>query len=104
DGIGGDVGVQRVKDEQLAVAGDAPDGPSAVANIKALLVVKGNAGGNAHAFGISTHGAVGRYAVNSALIARRHVHLTLGVKGDAGGVHQVRKKRLDVVVGINFVD
>src|SRR5437870_9292690 len=77
--IGGNAGLQCGKDKHLAVAGNAPDGPSAVANIKALFMVKGNSGGNAHAFGIGAHGAVGRYAVNSALIARRNVHLTLGV-------------------------
>ena len=30
--------------------------------------------------------------------------MSLGIKGDAGGVHQVRKKRLHVVIRVYLVD
>src|SRR5579864_840381 len=95
---------QRGKDEDLLIASNLEDGAVAVADVEALLTVKRDPGGHAHAFGVGGHGSVGSDAINGAIVARRDIHLSLAIEGDGGGVHHVVNKRLDGVVGIDLKD
>ncbi len=80
------------------------DGSVAVADVEALLAIEGDAGGDAHAFRVGGHGAVGGHAIDGAVKARRDVHLSLAVEGDGGGVHHLGDERLHVVVGVDLED
>src|SRR5437764_743918 len=102
--VSGHAGLQRGEHKHLAVFGNAPDGPSPVTYIEVLLVIESDAGGDAHAFGVGIHGAIGRYPVDRTLVARGDIHLSFRIEGDTGGVHEIGKKGLDVVVGIDPVD
>src|SRR5207302_7441066 len=102
--VGGDARLQCAIDKNLAVAANFEDSAAAVADVKVLLAIKGDSGGNAHALGIRRHGAVGRHTVDRAIVARGDIHLAFAVEGDAGGVHHLREKWLHAVAGINFED
>ena len=102
DVVRGNTRFERGEDENLAVAGNLEDGSAAVADIKILVAIEGDSGGDPHAFGVGRHGAVGRDFVDGFVVARRNVHLTLAVEGNRGGVHQIAEKRLDVVVGVDL--
>ena len=68
--VGGNAELERGKDKDLLIARDFEDGAVAVADVKALVAIEGDAGGDAHAFGIGRGGAVGSDAVDSAVEAR----------------------------------
>jgi hypothetical protein len=98
--VGGDAGLERGVDEDLAVAQDPAragralgpdleDGAGAVADEEVAVAIEGDAGGDAHAFGVGGDGALGRDAVDGALGARAGVEVAVGVEGEAGGVEQL---------------
>src|SRR5215471_2394857 len=97
-------GLKCGKHKNLTVARDAPDCPRAVANVQALLAIKGDSGGDAHTFGVRSHGSVGSNAVYRAVVTRRDIHLPFSVKSKASGIHQLGEKRPHVVAGVNLVD
>ena len=102
--IGGDAGLERGKDEDLAVARDLENRSAAVADVEVFFAIESDAGGDAHAFGIRGHGSVGRDLVNGFVVARGDIHLTFAVEGDGGRVHHVVEERRDVVVGVDLED
>src|SRR5437868_9367279 len=102
--IRGNARLEGSEDKDLPVACNLENGSAAVTDIEVLFAIKCDPGGHAHAFRISRHGAVGRNLVDSAVVARGDVHLSLAIEGDAGGVHHFGQKGLDVVVGVDFVD
>ena len=57
--ISGNTGLQRGKDKNLLVAADLENGAAAVPHVKVLIVIKGHAGGDAHAFGVDGTPPVG---------------------------------------------
>ena len=69
--IGGDAELERGKDEDLLVAGDLEDGAVAVADVETLLAIEGDAGGDAHAFGVGGHGSVGSDAIDRAVVSAK---------------------------------
>src|SRR6185437_16569462 len=56
-------------DKNLPVGRDTPDGSAAVAHVEAALMVKRDAGGNAHSFRVRAHGSRGGNAVHGPVIA-----------------------------------
>ena len=102
--IGGNAGLERGEDEHLLVAGNLENSAAAVADIEILFAVKSNSGGDSHAFGVGCHGAVGRHAIDGAVIARRSIHLALAIEGDGGGVHHLGHERFYGVVGVDLED
>src|SRR5215813_4708312 len=102
--IGSNAGLKRGKHKDLTDARDAPDCPCAIANIQALLAIKGDSRGDAHTFGVRGHGSVGSNAINRAVVPRRDIHLSFSVKSKAGGIHQLSEKRPHIVAGVNLED
>src|SRR5438874_3124965 len=102
--IGRDARLQSSKDKNLPIAPDLADSPAAVADIEILLAVKGDAGGDAHAFRIRRHGAIGRDLIHRAIESGRDVHLAFAVESDTGGVHHLGEERFHRVAGVNLVD
>src|SRR5262249_16819187 len=68
--VSGHAGFQSGKDKKLLVAGNAPDGAGAVADIEVLFMIEGDSGGDAHAFSIGAHGPIGSNAINGAVVTR----------------------------------
>src|SRR5581483_8770816 len=85
--IGGDAGLQRGKDKNLALAVDLENGSAAVADVEVFFTIECQPGGDAHAFGVSGHGPVRRHAIDSAVVARGDVHLSGAIEGNGGGIH-----------------
>src|ERR1700730_2927089 len=102
--ISGDTWLKSSEDKDLTVGADLKNGPAAVADIKILRAVKGNAGSDAHTLGIGRHGPIRSDAVYGSIKARGNVHLTAWIESDRGSVHQVCQKWLDVVVGVDLED
>src|SRR4029077_16814346 len=102
--IGSDAWLQGSEHEDLAVRSDPPDGPATIANVQIAGFIEGDACGNAHALSVSAQRAIRRHTVDGAVITRGNIKLSLGVKRHARGVHQLREKWLDVVIGINLIN
>src|ERR1051326_6962117 len=102
--IGGDTRLESGEDKNLAVAGNLEDGAAAIADVEVLVLVKGDAGGDAHALGVGRHGAVGRDLVHRPVVARGDVQLSGTIEGDGGGVHHLAEERTHGVVGLDAVD
>src|SRR5262249_21121280 len=102
--VSGQTGFQCGEDKYLAVTGNAPDSSGAVADIEIPFPIEGDYCGHAHAFGISGNRSIWRNAINRAVISRGDVEKAIAIKSHAGRVHEIRDKRLGVVVGINLVD
>src|SRR4029077_1102353 len=102
--IGRDADLQSRKDEDLLVARDFEDCAVAVANVKAFVTIKGDAGSDSHTFGVGGHGAIRGDPIHGAIVAGRDVHVSLAIEGDGCGIHQFRRQWLYGVIGIYFVD
>ena len=57
--VRGDAGLEGGEDEDLAAGIDLEDGAGAVADEEAAVAVEGDAGGDAHAFGVGGDGSLG---------------------------------------------
>ncbi len=102
--IGRDAGLDRGEDKNLTVFADLENRAAAIAYIKILGGIEGDPRRNSHALGVGGHGSVRRDPVHRAVEARGYVHLPGAVEGDGRGIGHLRKKRLHVVIGVNFVD
>jgi hypothetical protein len=107
--IGGDAGFERGVDEDFAAgtvgcATDFEDGAGAVADEEVAVAVEGDAGGDAHAFGVGGDGALGRDAVDGAFGAGAGVEVAVAVEGEAGGVEQIADEGADLEVALDLKD
>jgi hypothetical protein len=108
--VGGDAGFERGVDEDLAAgavgvgAADLEDGAGAVADEEVAVAIEGDAGGDAHAFGVSGHGALGGDAIDGAFGAGAGVEVAVGTEGEAGGVHEVADEGANLEVALNLED
>jgi hypothetical protein len=53
---------------------------------------------------VGLHGSVGSYAIDGAVVARGDVEESVGVDGEAGGIHHLGDVGLDVVTGVDLID
>jgi hypothetical protein len=102
--IGGDAGLERGVDEDLALGIDLEDGAAAVADEEIAVGVKGRAGGDAHAFGVDGGLAGGVDAVDVALGARGDEEVAVGIEGQAGGVEDAGDEGSGAAVGADAHD
>src|ERR1700719_765061 len=102
--IGGDADFERGKDKDLLVASDLEDGSIAVADVETLIAIEGDPRGDTHAFRVSGHRSIRGDAIDGAVEARRHIHLTLTIEGDGSRIHHFRNEGFDGVVGIDLED
>ena len=68
------------------------------------MTVEGDAGGDAHAFGVSGDRALGGDAVDGAFGAGTGVEVAVGAEGEAGGVEQIADERADLEVALDLKD
>src|SRR5262249_6707401 len=92
------------EDENLAVGADFENRAAAVANVKVLVAIERDPGGNAHTLHKHAHVAVGRNLVDEAVGASGDVHHSLTVQRHARSIHQVVDERLHSEVQINLVN
>ena len=95
--VGGYRGLQGGEDEDFAGfggvgGGDLEDGSGAVADEEVAVAVEGDAGGDAHAFGVGGDGAAGRDAVDGSVGSGAGVEVAFGVEGEAGWVEEVAEE------------
>src|ERR1700722_10994873 len=108
--VGGDTRFECGVDEDFAAgslgvgAAYLEDGAGTVADEEIAVAVEGDAGGDAHAFGVGGDGALGRDAVDGAFGAGAGVEVAFGVEGETGGVHQIADKGCDLEVARDFED
>src|SRR5579862_1227256 len=96
--------LERGEDENFAVGTDFENRAAAIAYVEAAGSVEGESGGDAHAFDPLHGAAVGRDAVNGAIVAARNEKVAVVVDGEAGGVHQLGDERLHGVVRGDFIE
>src|ERR1700730_5315507 len=102
--VRGDARLKCGKDEDLTVLANLENSATAIAHVKIFGVIERDAGRDAHALSVGGHGAVRSHPVDRAIKARGDVHLASTVEGDGSGIGHLRQERLDVVIGIDFVD
>ena len=84
--------------------GDLEDGSGAVADEEVAVAVEGDAGGDAHAFGVGGDGASGGDAIDGAFGAGAGVEVAVGAEGEAGGVEEIADERTDLEVALDSED
>jgi len=97
-------GLERCEDENFAVGTNFENRTAAIAHIEAAGFVEGEAGGDAHAFDPLHGAAVGRNAVDCAVVAAGNEEVAVMVDCEAGGIHQLGDERLHSVVRGDFVE
>ena len=102
--LGSRVAKTKISPLMLGGAVDLEDGAGAVADEEVAVAVEGDAGGDAHAFGVGGDGSLGGDAVDGAFGAGAGVEVALGVEGEAGGVEQVADEGCDLEVALDFED
>ena len=102
--IGGDGRLERGEDKNLAVRADLENRAAAIADEEVALGIEGEAGGDAHAFDPKLRAAVGRDAMDGAVVAAGDVEHAGLVQSQAGGIHQFGDERLHLVIGGDFVE
>src|SRR5580698_1882192 len=91
--VGGNAWLQCGVDEDLAIGCDFEDSAIAVAFEEVSIHVEGCSCGDAHAFCIDCGFAAGVDAINGPFGARGDVEFSIGIEGEAGGVHDSAYER-----------
>ena len=102
--IRGERRLERGEDKNFAVGADFENRAAAIAHVEAAGFVEREAGGDAHAFDPLHGAAVGRNAVNRAVVAAGDEKVAVVVDREAGGIHQLGDERLHGVVRSDFVE
>ena len=102
--ISGERRLERGEDENFAVGADFENRAAAVADVEAAGFIEGEAGGDAHAFDPLHRAAVGRNAVDGAVVAAGNEKVAVAIDRQAGGVHQFGDEGLHRVVRSDFVE
>src|SRR5438552_16650770 len=89
--IGGNAGLERCKNKNLAAASDLKNRATAGTHIKVLLAIESDTSGNAHALSVRRHSAVGCNAIHRTVVPCVNIHLDLTGEGDSGRIHHLRK-------------
>ena len=95
--------LERGENENFAVGRDFENCAAAVADVEAAAFVEREAGGDAHAFNPLHGAAVGRDAVDGAVIAAGNEKMAVADEGEACGVHHFGDERLHHVVRSDLV-
>jgi len=98
--VAGDFVAGRTRD----LAADFEDGAGAVADVEIALVVEGDAGGDAEAFGVGGDLAGGGDAIDGAFGAGADVEVAEAIEGEAGGVEELADEGADLEVAVDGED
>src|SRR5579864_8818436 len=101
--IRGERGLKRCEYENFAVGADFENRAASIAHVEAAGSVEREASGDAHAFDPLHSAAVGRDAVNGAVVAAGNEKVAVVVDCESGGVHQFGDEWLHGVVRSDFV-
>ena len=102
--VRGERRLERGEDENFAVGANFENRAAAIAHVEAAGFVEREAGGDAHAFDPLHGAAVGRNAVNRAVVAAGNEKVAVMVNCEAGGIHQLGDERLHRVIRSDFVE
>ena len=97
--VGSQAGLERGVHEDLPVGRDLENRTAPIADEKVSLTVKGNPGGNAHAFGVQRHLSCRRNSMHIAFVARRNVNIPGPVGGELAIVNRWRDQ-----IGLSATD
>jgi hypothetical protein len=101
--ISGDGWFQGGKNENFALRADFENGAAAITDKQIPDTIERDAGGHAHAFNPLLRAAVGRDAMNSAVVAAGDEEVTVGSEGQAGRIDQRSDVGLHAVIRANLV-
>src|SRR5256886_13528940 len=101
--VRGDGRLQRCKNKNLAAWADLENRAAAVANVQIVVVIERDACSDAHAFDPLLGAAIGRDAMDGAVVAAGDKEIAPAVERQAAGIHQRRDEWLHAVISRDFV-
>src|SRR5207302_6596996 len=87
----------------FAAWADLENRAAAVANVQIVVVIERDACSDAHAFDPLLGAAIGRDAMDGAVVAAGDKEIAPAVERQAAGIHQRRDERLHAVISRDFV-
>src|ERR1019366_79377 len=90
--------------EDLPVASDLEDGPTAIADVQIAFAIERDTGGHSHAFGVRSYVAAFGRTIDGAVITRRDIQAAVMPEGHASWIHHLGYEGLHIMTGVDAED